>query len=195
MSRNGSSATTYKNATDIYTHINTSVENTPTGSHGVLFLPWIAGRGAPFWNSNTSGSFLNLSFNSTTGDFARAILEGIALEIKENKMLMETLTEHVSTISVAGGMSEFSAYNQMLSDCLGAEIVYFDEPESTAVGAWIVATKTMKTISSHNEGFDIINAYRKKHIYTPDKNNFTVYEQILEKRKKVYSVFCENELW
>ncbi len=53
----------------------------PLGSRGLLFLPYLAGSGAPDYDARAHGVVLGLSLAHTGSDLARALLEGITIEL------------------------------------------------------------------------------------------------------------------
>jgi xylulokinase len=56
-------------------------EQSPAGSNGVTFLPFLAGRGTPEPSASARAAFLGLSMRTTRADLTRAVLEGVALAI------------------------------------------------------------------------------------------------------------------
>ena len=47
------------------------------GSGGLIFLPFLTGDRAPYWNSRSRGVFFGLTLNHTRAHLARATLEGV----------------------------------------------------------------------------------------------------------------------
>ena len=47
------------------------------------------GRATPQWNPKATASFTNVTLSTTRGDMARALLEGIAYEIRNNLDIVE----------------------------------------------------------------------------------------------------------
>lgn len=189
------SAHTDLSESELYSLINGAVTSTPAGSRGVVLLPWFEGRGSPCWNLHTSGAFLNISLATTHGDMARAILEGIALEFRENKEQMEQLAGSVTRLCVTGGMSVLPAYNQLVADCLNTTLWQYHEKESTAAGAWMVAVSSLGLISSCTQAFQRIQSHRKETVLRPDVSRSPVYQKMWEKRRKIYRIFMNNDFF
>ncbi len=57
---------------------------TPPGSHGIIFIPYMAGERTPLWETNARGVFFGLSYATTRGDLLRAIMEGCAFAVYHN---------------------------------------------------------------------------------------------------------------
>lgn len=45
-----------------YEILNNFVKDAPPGSNGMVFLPFLYGERAPYWNSNLKGAFLGIRF-------------------------------------------------------------------------------------------------------------------------------------
>ena len=52
------------------------------GSSGVLFLPWVFGSVSPALDRRHRGALLGLSLSTSSGDVARAMLEGISMQMR-----------------------------------------------------------------------------------------------------------------
>jgi xylulokinase len=63
----------------------------PAGSHGLLWLPHFKGAGTPHWDPAARGALHRLSLSSTRGELARALLEAIAIELRQGLDLIEPL--------------------------------------------------------------------------------------------------------
>ncbi len=171
-----------------YASINTEIEKSPIGARGVLLLPWFEGRGSPSWNPHACGALHNLSLGTTLGDIGRAILEGIALELKENADAMESLTEKVSEIKSTGGMSMFDLYNQILADCFGKTMTHTGEGESTIAGAWMGAMVALGIVSDHREAFERLKETRTEKHFRAIATQHQLYQEIFRKRQSL----CKN---
>src|SRR5690606_7605008 len=49
----------------------------------VVFVPALSGLGAPHWNPEARGLFAGMDRSTTSGHLARAVLEGIALQLHD----------------------------------------------------------------------------------------------------------------
>ena len=63
------------------------------------------GRATPQWNPKATASFTNVTLSTTRGDMARALLEGIAYEIRNNLDIVEGQIGKVEQIQIGGGLS------------------------------------------------------------------------------------------
>lgn len=111
-----------------------------TSSDGVVFVPALAGLGAPYWDPNARGLICGLTRGSTAAHLARATLEGIAHEVADLIEAMgEDLGAPVPRIRVDGGAAANDLLMQMQADFAGITVERPKELETTARGAAMLA--------------------------------------------------------
>lgn len=102
-----------------YAAFELAVATTPPGAHGVLFLPWLAGSLAPDTDAHMRGGFLGIGLDTTREDLARAIVEGVALDLRRLQGPVETfIGRTISHHVFYGGGSASPAWAQVLADVL-----------------------------------------------------------------------------
>ena len=117
-----------------------ALAETVPDSGGVVFVPALAGLGAPHWRPDARGALLGLSRGTTRGHVARAVLEGIALQIHDILGAMaEDLGRPLRELRVDGGAAANDLLMQFQADILGAAIVRPALLETTALGAAFLA--------------------------------------------------------
>ena len=167
----------------------------PAGANGLILLPYFKGSGSPDWNPLAKGSFLNLSLSTTRGDMIRAILEGIAAELADNLNLIERLSSSVSSVKVSGGLTSFDLFNRIQADFFGKPVIRHKFKESTALGAWLNAAKTIGIYSSYDEAFSTAVLGTNPEIYNPDAQNTRTYKNFLNRRNKIRTLFEQADLY
>jgi sugar (pentulose or hexulose) kinase len=165
--------------------IDREAQQAPIGSGGVLFLPYFQGRGSPDWNPEAPGGFLHLSLETQRGHMARAILEGIALEIGENYQILRQFAPSPSNITAGGGLTKSPLFVQMLADVLGTPLQLCQTGETTAVGAFLSASVALGSYKTPGESAQkLLHPGRE---IRPDMDRHAFYQTLLEKRKH----YCE----
>ena len=107
---------------------------------GVVFVPALAGLGAPYWRPDVRGGIFGITRGTTTGHIARAVLEGIALEVYDLiNAMQKDLDEPLKTLKVDGGASQNNLMMQFQADILRTEVVRPKITETTAYGAGLLA--------------------------------------------------------
>lgn len=174
-----------------YHMMNKEAMHSPIGAKGLVMLPHFEGSMAPNWNPAAKGLFFNLSLGTTRGDVLRAIQEGIALEIRDNLNLIQSLTQPLSEVSVAGGMTRSDFFCSIQASAYGKKIIRYKDSEASALGASMGAAPALGVHSSLESAFD---AMRCKEFteFTPTPETCATYDSLAEKRRKLYTALHES---
>lgn len=108
-------------------------------SDGVVFVPAMAGLGAPWWDAGARGALLNLGPWHTRAHMARAALEAIAHQVVDVFEAMEDATGlRLATLNADGGATRNAALMQFQADVLGRPVLRSSREELSAIGAaWL----------------------------------------------------------
>jgi xylulokinase len=113
-----------ENESGILNQLTVEAEQAPVGSNGVLFLPFLAGRGTPEPNASTRAAFLGLSMSSTRGDMTRAVLEGVAMAIYDIFNKLAELGFAFNQVRITGGGARLPLWCQIMADTLGKPLIH-----------------------------------------------------------------------
>ena len=92
----------------------------PAGASGVLFLPWVFGSGSPALDRRHRGAFLGLSLGTTSADMARAMLEGISMQMRWLADEVEQAIGHdLGAIRFVGGGAQSDVWTSIMADVVG----------------------------------------------------------------------------
>ncbi len=106
----------------------------------VVFVPALAGLGAPHWRPDARGSFQGLDRSTTSGHLARAVLEGVALQIFDLAEAMKADSgRQIPSFKVDGGAAANNLMMQFQADLLGTEVVRPRNLQTTTLGAAFLA--------------------------------------------------------
>ncbi len=118
-------------------------------SGDVVFVPALAGLGAPYWDPDARGLLTGLTRDTNRAHIARATLEGIAFQVADLARAMEAdMGRPVASLRVDGGASQNELLMRFQADITGAAI---DRPscvETTALGAAYLAGLGVGVFSS-----------------------------------------------
>lgn len=170
--------------------LNAEAERIPPGSNGLLLLPHFKGRGAPSWDPEAKGVFFGLTLSTSRGEMARAILEGIAIEMKESLALVEALCGMVHSVSVSGGLTKSALFNQIQSDVFERPIVRFQNNEATSLGAWIAGAVATGLQASYPRAFAHATEGGSVLTYRPDPENHGPYERQRRRSRALYQALA-----
>ena len=133
--------------------LNAAAQSAPPGCNGLLLLPHFKGCGSPYWDPKAKGVFFNLTLSTSRGEMARAILEGIAVDLKESLELVEKLCGTVDSVTVSGGLTRSDLFNQIQSDVFERTVIRLNNDEATSLGAWIAGAVALGVEGSHAAAF------------------------------------------
>jgi len=109
-------------------------------SGGVVFVPALAGLGAPHWRPEARGLIRGLDRGTTAAHLARATLEGIAFETFDLAEAMRVEAgKPIPVFKVDGGASMNDLLMQFQADLLGVPVERPKMIETTALGAAFLA--------------------------------------------------------
>lgn len=107
---------------------------------GVVFVPALAGLGAPYWDAYARGSIIGLTRGTNKAHIARAALEGIAFQVADvlDAMKQDSQLE-IQELRCDGGASVNGLLMQFQADMLQCPVVRPKVIETTALGAAFLA--------------------------------------------------------
>jgi glycerol kinase len=109
-------------------------------SGGVVFVPALAGLGAPHWAPNAHGVLTGLQLSTQRGHIARAVAEGIAASVALlAQAAAADLGAPLTALRVDGGLTRSRLLLQAQADLLGVPVLACRTPHATALGAAALA--------------------------------------------------------
>jgi gluconokinase len=154
-----------------------AAEGIAAGSDGLLFYPYMLGERAPLWNSEVRGGFSGLDIQHTKPHFARAVMEGILLNLNTiGKVLLEM--QKIDTIYANGGFARSPIWVQMLSDIFGKKVVLNETVETGAAGAAMMGLKALGVYQKYAdmEAFTLVGQN-----FEANAENNKVYQELTER--------------
>jgi glycerol kinase len=117
-----------------------AVGQTVPDAGGVIFVPALAGLGAPHWAPGARGVFTGLHLGTERGHLARAVAEGIAASVA---LLADAaagdLGEPLRSLRVDGGLTGSRLLMQAQADLLQRPVLIYRSPDATALGVAALA--------------------------------------------------------
>lgn len=109
-------------------------------SGGVVFVPALAGLGAPHWRPHARGLISGITGGTTRAHLARATLEGIALQIGDIlRAMTRDLGAPLRELRVDGGAARNNLLMHLQADVLRTPCVRPALLETTALGSALLA--------------------------------------------------------
>ena len=175
---------------EAYDILNAEAAQAAPGGGGLLFMPALAGSGAPNWYPRARGVFLGLSLSTDKKQMARAMLEGICLEIRWMLEAAQELGTVVEEVRIWGGGAKSDLWNQIAADVYGIPAARTAIPEAGLVGAAICAGVGVGIFSSAQEGAR--SMVRVEHRYEPDPGLRSRYDEMFDLYKTTYRLLKDG---
>lgn len=159
-----------------YQTIDLYAKSAPVGANGVFFNPTLAGGTSQDKSIHIQGGFIGLSLSTTRSDLARAVLEGIAMNLKQS---MDFLSEQIqldNTVLICGGGSKSPFWLQLFADILNRNVAKTNIDQDTAsLGAAAIAAKSLGIIDSYNI---IPSLHKLEASYVPHEQDAILYKKL-----------------
>jgi xylulokinase len=150
--------------------------DSPPGASGLLWLPHLGGGISRQPDERPRAALVGLTTRHDRGDLVRALLESLSYWLREK---LEALAEHApigQVITAIGGGTRSELWMQVKADVTGREVHVPRVPESTALGAALLAGVGAATFASAVEAAASVD--RPTRVYVPDPDRSARYERL-----------------
>lgn len=170
---------------DFYKLMDTVAAQSPAGSNGLYFLPWLYGERTPVDDHSARGGFYNLSLNHTRTHLMRSVLEGVALNARWLLFYVEKMTaKPFNAVNFIGGGANSNLWSQIIADVFNRPINQMHEPlMSNSRGTAILALLALGKMSVE----EISKVVEPKKVFEPNKDNRAVYDEMFERFVEIYN--------
>jgi xylulokinase len=169
---------------DAYLRAMHAAASVPSGSDGVQFLPWLLGSIAPRPEDDVRAAFVGLGLQHGRTHLARAVLEGVALNLA---WLLPHVEQFVGgafpVLRFGGGGAQSAVWAQILADALDRPVDRLDEARATnARGAAFLAFAALGML----ELDDVPSLLRIASRHDPDPANRETMAQALRRLQSLH---------
>ncbi len=169
---------------DIWFGIDRAVEQTPAGSSGLVYLPWLAGSQAPRTDAHMRGGFIGMSLETTRADMARAVLEGVACTLRWMLPAVEAFAgAPFARIAFSGGGATSDAWAEITANVLGRPVEQLETPRQTN-------TRGVAFLAFHRLGLvargDLARFRPVKRTWEPARAHSALYDALFHQHKAAY---------
>lgn len=161
---------------DTYDLIDDGVKNAPVGANNLVFLPYLQGAGSgPRNDPFAKGCLLGLTLGTTKNEIARAIMEGITLEMRDNMESLKKMGIKISELRIVGGATKSRMWNQMQADMYKIPVSVLAASETGCLGAALYAGLGAGVYKDFKEATK--RAVRIKEVFEPNPDNYAAYDK------------------
>jgi xylulokinase len=173
-----------KSGENAYEILTREAKNSPPGSQGLIFLPYLVGERCPYTDPDAKGVIIGLGLHSTKSDITRSIYEGVVYSLRDVLEWMNQVGISPKEVRASGGGAKSSFWRQIQADVFDKEVTtvrYGEEGAALAaaiiagvgVGVWPTVEETMPLFAIET---------RTK----PIAENVRVYNRMFAVYKKLY---------
>lgn len=174
-----------------YQRIDKLVKETPVGSNGIIFLPYLTGERTPYYNPNLSGAFLGLSTNTDRGALFRSVWEGVSFALFQCMEIIKNLGVNYNQLIASGGATQSQVWLQLQSDIYNVPLRITKVQEQAAFGAAISASVGSRLFKNINEACQTWVSY-EPNIIIPNSLRHNQYGEYYELFKDIFQVSADQ---
>ncbi len=124
---------------DPYTEINSEAAAVPIGSDRLLFAPYLAGERTPHADPHARGCFIGLTSSHQRGHLARAVMEGVAMSLRDSLEIIKELGVPVKEMRLSGGGAKSALWKQIFADVMDQAACTINAEQGPAFGVALLA--------------------------------------------------------
>jgi xylulokinase len=169
---------------EVYGEFDKIVKESPPGSNGLIFTPWLYGERTPIEDHTVRGGFHNLSLQVNRADIIRAAFEGIAFNSRWLLELVEKFIKRkMDPVNIIGGGASSNIWCQIYADILNRTIRQVKDPlMANARGAAFIASTALGFCTID----DIPGMIQFSKIFEPNPDNRQIYDALYKEFLNIY---------
>ena len=154
------------------------------GPTGIYVLPHFAGAGTPYMDPGAKGVITGLTIEHSLHDLFKAVLEGIAYEMRVNVEAIARAGIEISRLHATGGGAKSGKWLQIKADVLGLPIDSLGDSEAGIIGSILLTGVATGEFSSLAEGAALL--VKKLDTYLPDPARHAAYDECFAHYRALY---------
>lgn len=160
----------------------------PPGARGLLFLPYLTGERMPVNDPQARAAFACLSSDHDIGDMARAVMEGVAFNLRQILDITRTTGVRVDEMRLTGGGTRSDVWTQIIADAFEMPVSVLESTEGTAIGGALLAATGAGAFSSVTEA--AASCVRVASTLLPTVEGVAAYREAYERYARLYDATC-----
>lgn len=158
-----------------YAKLSRRAASSPPGANWLLFLPYLQGE-RTLGSAESRGVFFGLAPHHSQADLVRAVMEGVAFDLRQTIEILRGHGRAIDEVFVTGGGSVSDLWNQIKADVYRANVVALEHNEGGIVGAAILAGLAAGWWRDAHEAAAVF--VRPRSSFTPDPARIARYDQL-----------------
>ena len=125
--------------------------DSPPGSRGLLWLPYLQGERTPHLDADARGALMGLTTAHRRADIVRAVLEGVAFSVRDAAQAIQGVGAPVERFKLAGGGARSPLWRQIIADVFDTPMQVEPEGRGPAFGAALLGAVASGLFASVEE--------------------------------------------
>lgn len=159
-------------------------EDVSVGADGLLALPYLMGERSPIFDHHARAVFFGISQTHGRAHFARAVLESVALAVRDVCHVIEEVGGAIDEIRVAGGGAKSDLWSQIKADVVGVPVLVPQIGDSGLLGAAIIAGWGVGRFTDLSEAAQAMVKFRA--VMEPRVSHHEMYTKLFELYRRLY---------
>jgi len=150
-------------------------------SHGLTFLPLLAGERGPGWADLANGTIAGLSMSSKPIEILRAAMEAVAFRFAMIAEMLETASPgEKEVIASGGGLLHSPTWTRIMADTLGKPVTVSGVNEASSRGAALISLEALG--GSEIEAAEVPLG----ETFEPDPDRHELLRKALQRQRRLY---------
>ncbi len=155
----------------------------PADPTDLTVLPYFTPSGTPYFDAEVPGAILGLRLSTTRGQVLRALLEGVAMEMRLNVEILDRAGLRIREFRAIGGGAKNLALTQLKADVLDRPITTLAVTEAGCLGVALLACAA----DSGSRPQDLVGTWvQPQQIVEPNPARAAVYRDRFSSYQKIY---------
>ncbi len=150
-------------------------------SHGLTFLPLLAGERGPGWADEANGTIAGLSMSNTPVEILRAAMEAVALRFALIAEIIEEASPgEKEVVATGGGLLHSPTWIGIMADALGKPVTTSGIQEASSRGAALLALERLGELEIEGVEAPLGETFE------PDPGRHEIYREALARQRRLY---------
>lgn len=166
--------------------IENEISKRPPDSHGLTFLPFLAGERSTGYHEEAHGAILGLKMATDAIDIVQAALESVAFRFAEIYDQLNEICQIKQIIASGGALRESPVWTQIIADVLAQTMFLPDTREASSRGAVLLALEKLGKLEDLSS---LETPPGRK--FTFDQNKNYIYQKARARHQKFYDLLFQ----
>lgn len=164
------------------------LDRMPDEPSSLMVLPYFTPTGTPYFDPHASGAILGLKLDSSREEVLRALLEGVAFEMRLNLAILQRSSIDITRLVATGGGARSRKWTQLKADVLGTPVAAVKIGECGCLGVAMLA----RAAKSGTPITEVANDMRPEfNLVEPVQEHSDFYRDRFATYEKLYPAMCK----